>query len=954
MIIKLFCFTFLFLSTALLGTEKSQVIHLTNNLESIRISSKISYFEDPTKKLKIENILTKDIQEKFIPLKTNFPNLGIKDRYYWLKLKVKDLSEDKRWVLSYDFVTQDHIWFYQKDKKTGKYGEEKTGDYEALSKRQFEVDGFNFFLKTSKEAEDVFYFKIGGFAKQPVLIIYSYKSFAEAQSKNNLVKGLVLGTLTLMVFFIGYLAVFENEKVYLLYFNHAFFMAICLSLGLGILPVYITKNMVFFNNTGMDIILIISMVSLVYFFQNILKSEDSFRGKIMILFFNFLKSLTILLLILILFMPRAIAAKYIVLSIFIVYPALLIFLLLNLKIKNTDKFFLFLGLFSTVAAGLIFALVVLGHIPSNFYTRHTPIMGFFFEVFFLTIGLLLIQERRKKENYQEKIDAKSKIIDLMKDQKEIQKKYHKEKNESLRKQAQHNLISTTHLLKEKTKKVEFEINEIRKKSLERELFLARLGHDLRNPLNNITSFVHILENFDLEINPEEKMLYLKNIRSSCREIMDLSNVGDSVFHDDVESKSVERKGIDLGYILNDLISFFNYKGKDKNITFNLKYENKGLPSPLVLGARKIREILQNVFNNSLEISNKGGKINVHVSFDKVKENPLSYDIIIKVIDETEGIEEEDCLNLFIPYLDTFNEKEKNQKVDHMGLYISKVLLLKIGSDLTIKSSLGKGNTFKIHLKNVLKGLSGGLIFSPATIILGFKNKNVLNDLIEQLKNQPFEFIFAKNGEELIKKAMKEKADLIIAENDLRIIDTLTVRKNLACLPKLKNIPFLIIKDELSNSMNKTQIESFDDVLLSPFQNEKLLETLAQFLKNEIIEIEEETIAGDSEIKSFFSEAENDLKKYLERKKDVCSKDELKYLKKLKEQIEYLIESKEMEFRTKMYDDFLSTISNIDGNELQNWFMGLMNFTESDDQNELKSFLVDSLLELENSIKLTEK
>ena len=220
--------------------------------------------------------------------------------------------------------------------------------------------------------------------------------------------------------------------------------------------------------------------------------------------------------------------------------------------------------------------------------------------------------------------------------------------------------------------------------------------------------------------------------------------------------------------------------------------------------------------------------------------------------------------------------------------------------------------------------------------------------------QPFEFIFAKNGEELIKKTMNYKADLIIAEYGLRVIDTLTVRKNLACLPNVKNIPFLIIKDELSNSMNKTQIESFDDVLLSPFQREILLETLALFLKNEIIETEEETIAEDNEIKSFFSEAENDLKKYLERKKDFCSKDELKYLKKLKEQIEYLIESKEMEFRTKMYDDFLSTISNIDGNELQNWFMGLMNFDESDDQNELKSFLVDSLLELEKSIKLNKK
>ena len=102
-VIKLFCFIFLFLSTVLLGAEKSQVIHLKNDLDSIRISSKISFFEDPTKKLKIKDVLNKNIQEKFMPLKTNFPNLGIKDRYYWLKLKVKDLSEDKECISANPF-----------------------------------------------------------------------------------------------------------------------------------------------------------------------------------------------------------------------------------------------------------------------------------------------------------------------------------------------------------------------------------------------------------------------------------------------------------------------------------------------------------------------------------------------------------------------------------------------------------------------------------------------------------------------------------------------------------------------------------------------------------------------------------------------------------------------------------------------------------------------------------
>ena len=62
-----------------------------------------------------------------------------------------------------------------------------------------------------------------------------------------------------------------------------------------------------------------------------------------------------------------------------------------------------------------------------------------------------------------------------------------------------------------------------------------------------------------------------------------------------------------------------------------------------------------------------------------------------------------------------------------------------------------------------------------------KNKNLSNGLLEQLKDQPFEFIFAKNGQELIKKAVNEKADLIIAENDLGIIDTLTV-KNISTIP----------------------------------------------------------------------------------------------------------------------------------------------------------------------------
>ena len=111
-------FNFLFLALLTFGNLRAHsgaYIELNRNVESRNIGHHLEILEDPSKKLTIKDILKPENQLKFQVSNNESPNLGMDSSAYWVRFTIKDLDGAEKWVLSYDFSTQDELWFYQRE-----------------------------------------------------------------------------------------------------------------------------------------------------------------------------------------------------------------------------------------------------------------------------------------------------------------------------------------------------------------------------------------------------------------------------------------------------------------------------------------------------------------------------------------------------------------------------------------------------------------------------------------------------------------------------------------------------------------------------------------------------------------------------------------------------------------------------------------------------------------------
>ena len=139
-------FNFLFLVFFTFENPKAHngpYIELKSDTEVLEIGHHLEILEDPSRKLTLKEILKPEYQLKFQVSNSPNPNLGLNKSAYWIRFAVKDSDGTKKWILSDDFVTQDHIWFYQKESEEGEYRLIKTGDHQPLSKREIQVQGFH-------------------------------------------------------------------------------------------------------------------------------------------------------------------------------------------------------------------------------------------------------------------------------------------------------------------------------------------------------------------------------------------------------------------------------------------------------------------------------------------------------------------------------------------------------------------------------------------------------------------------------------------------------------------------------------------------------------------------------------------------------------------------------------------------------------------------------------------
>jgi signal transduction histidine kinase len=222
----------------------------------------------------------------------------------------------------------------------------------------------------------------------------------------------------------------------------------------------------------------------------------------------------------------------------------------------------------------------------------------------------------------------------------------------------------------------------------KEEFLGIMSHELRTPLNVITGYAGILKDkLYGEINAQQEAALEKMMDRAADLLTMINRI--------LKASSVEAQGVKVELNTVDILSFFNQLKANYDIPIKdgiaLHWEYDPQLAEIKTDGEKLKHIVQNLINNAIKFTDKGG---VTISARSIEDGKK---IEFRVADTGIGIPEE-----FLPVV-----FEKFQQVDGsrrrlyggvgIGLYIVKEFTRLLGGEVTVKSELGKGSTFSVIL-----------------------------------------------------------------------------------------------------------------------------------------------------------------------------------------------------------------------------------------------------------------
>lgn len=217
-------------------------------------------------------------------------------------------------------------------------------------------------------------------------------------------------------------------------------------------------------------------------------------------------------------------------------------------------------------------------------------------------------------------------------------------------------------------------------------FLANMSHDLRTPLNAILGYANLLElHVHGPLTPNQEM-DVARIKRSARYLTSLIN-------DILNFAKIEAGTLDLRIGTVPVAEMFAWLEEILHPQLQereLSFERGDCNALVRADPEKLRQIMLNLTTNAIKFT-PAGCITITC-------RNAGATVAIEVADTGVGIPEDQCERIFEPFIQV-NRSLTN--VNHegvgLGLAISRTLARAMGGELTVRSVINKGSTFKVTL-----------------------------------------------------------------------------------------------------------------------------------------------------------------------------------------------------------------------------------------------------------------
>ena len=223
-------------------------------------------------------------------------------------------------------------------------------------------------------------------------------------------------------------------------------------------------------------------------------------------------------------------------------------------------------------------------------------------------------------------------------------------------------------------------------------FLARMSHDMRTPLNAIVGLTALAQ--DEPGNPAATNAYLSQIASSAKYLQSLA--GDVLDISRIESGELELHP--APYPLSEFEEAVRALAvplcaeKKQRFTFT---HSKEWPT-LFVDRVRFNQIFFNLLSNAVKYTPEGGSVDFEVRIAALANGRLSLEGCVR--DTGIGISQEYLAHLFEPYSRDASAYEQGTQGSGLGLAIVKAIVDRMGGRISVRSELGQGSAFSVHLE----------------------------------------------------------------------------------------------------------------------------------------------------------------------------------------------------------------------------------------------------------------
>jgi len=221
-------------------------------------------------------------------------------------------------------------------------------------------------------------------------------------------------------------------------------------------------------------------------------------------------------------------------------------------------------------------------------------------------------------------------------------------------------------------------------------FLANMSHEIRTPMNAILGFSQLMLR-DPNLSPQQNQ-YLGTINRSGEHLLALINDILEMSKIEAGRTALNPTTFDLHALFRDLEMMFRVRTDAKQLSLFVELIG-AVPRYILADINKLRQVFINLLGNAVKFTQTGG-IALRVCAER--EGTRGPRLLIEIEDTGPGISADEQGKLFRHFEQTKTGQQTGTGTG-LGLAISREFVRLMGGDITVRSQVGQGSIFLIHV-----------------------------------------------------------------------------------------------------------------------------------------------------------------------------------------------------------------------------------------------------------------